>query len=234
MTPAVDLGILGGMGPRATHYFTGEILKAIEVNHHPRRDQDYPSLIVRYACQIPDRTVMLTVDTTTLIEVISREAQTLVDLGCPAIIMPCITAHALLDLGLTSFPFIDVRKITADHIASVFSEATVGILATRGARLSRAVDKFLPSKRPAVILEEPEEQALMDFIYESAKNWSGAADTSLLKTLGCRLRDRGCDVIIAACSEVEMCLAQDQSMPNDFLLPLQQTAQFWAGNWNKL
>ena len=180
MKPPADLGILGGMGPQATHYFTDELLTAIEARHRPRRDQDYPSIFVRYACHIPDRTSALLTDRGPLVRAIAREAEILVELGCPKILMPCITAHALLDSELSGFPFLDIRQVVATHIANSFANATVGILATRGARVSGAVNKLLPATHQAVSLDDREQEQLMNFIYREAKTWGGGKDISPL------------------------------------------------------
>jgi aspartate racemase len=233
MTPLIDLGILGGMGPRATNYFMDQLLTATELRHHPERDQDYPNLVVRYACQLPDRTAMLTSDRAALVNAISKEAQNLVDLGCPKLIMPCITAHALLDSELSRFPFIDVRKTVAHHIARFCSEARVGVLATRGARISRSIDRFLASTQQLMPLEPDEEQSLMNFIYGAAKTWNGGKDVSAVETVANKLRSRGCTVIIAACTELEMCLAQTGTVQEDILLPLKIAAESWVSNWTK-
>jgi len=233
MTPLIDLGILGGMGPRATNYFMDQFLEAIELRHHPERDQDYPNLLVRYACQLPDRTAMLTSDRPALAGAISKEAQNLVNLGCRQIVMPCITAHALLDSELSHFPFVDVRKTVAHHIATFFSQARVGILATRGARISRSIDRLLPPTQKVIPLEEDEEQSLMNFIYGSAKTWNGGNDIAAVDVVANGLRSRGCDIIIAACTELEMCLAQPGQAQDDILLPLKITANSWASNWTR-
>jgi aspartate racemase len=230
--PPADLGILGGMGPQATHYFTDELLTAIEARHRPRRDQDYPSIFVRYACHLPDRTSALLTDREPLVRAIVREAEILVELGCSQILMPCITAHALLDSELSGFPFIDVRKVVATHIASSFARATVGILATRGARLS-GVNKLLPNAQKAVLLEDREEEKLMHFIYGEAKTAGGGKDISTLRDLANRLRQRGGDVIIAGCTEVEMCLARDVTEEDGFLFPLRTAARFFAAAWSR-
>jgi len=229
----VDLGILGGMGPRATHYFTEELLTAIEERHHPNKDQDYPNIFVRYACQIPDRTSMLLNDPVQLRDAIAREAQILVELGCPKIVMPCITAHAILDSDLSEFPFIDIRRIVADQTARHFPTATVGILATRGARYSRTIDKFLGTTQNLMVLQDQEEDRLMAFVYDEAKTWNFGKDISILMELASNLRKRGCDVIIAGCSEVEMCLVQHSHGENGVVLPLRVAAKSYAANWSK-
>jgi len=231
--PPADLGILGGMGPQATHYFTGELLTAVEVRHHPQRDQDYPNIIARYACHIPDRTSALLTDRGPLARAIAREAQILVELGCPKIMMPCITAHALLDSELSGFPFLDIRQIVATHLANSFANATVGILATRGARVSGAVNKLLPATHKAVSLDDGEQEQLMNFIYREAKTWGGGKDVSPLVNLANQLRQRGADVVIAGCTELEMCLARYATEQAGFVFPLRTAAQFFAATWSR-
>lgn len=225
------LGVLGGMGPRATHYFTEELLSAIESQHHPKKDQDYPTFYVSYACHVPDRTSILTSNCQHLLDAVSREAQFLVETGCSKILMPCISAHALLDSGLSQFPFLDVRKVTAAHVANRFPKAILGVLATRGARLSGAIRKLLPSAQHSEFLNDQEEEMLMSFIYQNAKTWIRGKDISAVKGLVGKLRQRGCDLIIAGCTEVEFCLARYAPQEHDLIFPLRITAQFYATTW---
>jgi len=221
------------MGPQATHYFTDELLTAFETRHRPRKDQDYPSIFIRYACHIPDRTSALLTDREPLVRAIAREAEILVELGCPKLLMPCITAHALLDSELSGFPFLDIRQVVATHIANSFANVTVGILATRGARISGAVNKLLPVTHQAVALDAREEEKLMNFIYGEAKTWGGGKDISPLRDLADNLRQRGGDVIIAGCTEVEMCLARHAEKQKGFIFPLRTAAQFFAATWSR-
>ena len=232
MNPPADLGILGGMGPQATHYFTDELLTAIETRHRPRRDQDYPSIFVRYACHVPDRTSALLTDRGPLARAIAREAEILVELGCSQILMPCITAHALLDSELSGFPFLDVRKIVATHIGNVFAKATVGILATRGARISGAAARLLPVTHTAMFLQDRDEEKLMRFIYGEAKTWGRGTDVSTLTDLANQLRQGGSDLIVAGCTEVEMCLARHATENDGFVFPLRTAAAFFAAGWS--
>jgi aspartate racemase len=221
------------MGPRATHYLTDELLTAIEARHRPQRDQDYPNIFVRYACHIPDRTSALLTDRGPLVRAIAREAQILVELGCPKILMPCITAHALLDSELSGFPFLDIRQVVATHLANSFANATVGILATRGARISGVAAKLLATTHKAVSLEDPDEEKLMNFIYREAKTWGGGKDISPLRHLADKLRQRGADVIIAGCTELEMCLARYATEQESFIFPLRTAAQCFASTWSR-
>jgi aspartate/glutamate racemase len=167
------------------------------------------------------------------LEAVEKEARILVGLGCSKIVMPCITAHALLDSGLSQFPFIDVREVVAARIAVSFPEETVGILATRGARLSRAVEKFLPRTQHGLFLDERDEEAFMSFIYAQAKTWKGGRDVSPLRGLANKMRQRGCGVIIAGCTEAEMCFARYAPEETSLVLPLRTVAQFYATTWSR-
>ena len=228
------LGVLGGMGPRATHYFTEALLAAIEARHRPEKDQDYPNIFVRYACDIPDRTLSLITETDRehLFDLIAREAEILLELGCEKLVMPCITTHAALDSRLSQLPFIDVRSIVAAQVASSFPTARVGVLATSGARLSHAVDKLVPKSQSAICLDSEDERRLMAFIYGQAKTWRAERDVSVLDDLADKLRQRGCDLIVAGCTEVEMCLARSPRQDTTIVLPLRSVAEFYATTWS--
>lgn len=220
------VGILGGMGPRATHYFTGELLSAIERTTHPAKDQDYPHFVVDYACHVPDRTASLHDDRDGLVRAIKSEAAMLSGLGCELLVMPCMTAHAVLDSPeFRALPFLDLRRLVANHLRSRPPCTSVGVLATRGARLAGTTRAMVPAERDAIHLSASEEQDLMSFIYEAAKTWTQGQTITPVKVAIDRLRGRGCDMIVAGCTELEMCLARSAEPPPGVVFPLRLAAE---------
>jgi len=222
----VDLGVLGGMGPQATHYFVGELLRAVEDRHQPSCDQDYPNIIVRYACHLPDRTGSYERDDLgSFVAALTRELEILIELGCPQIIIPCITAFMVARPNISQFPIIDIPLLVSDRMTQLYTGARFGVMATTGARLSGVVDRFGGGSLNIESLTTQEEQMLMSFVYSKAKTWQGRHDIAALVDISERLYKRGCDFIIAGCTEVEMCLAQFAHDDSRYIFPLRLAAE---------
>src|SRR6185312_10175271 len=164
----IDLGVLGGMGPQATQYFVEELLRSVEVRQKPRHDQEYPNVLVRFACYLPDRTTALERNLEPFAEAFIREANALLDLGCPKIVVPCITAHSVIQPRMAHLPVVDLPRVVAAHLRNTRPGARVGVLATRGTRLAGVIDKFVDEGQEVVVLPVQEEKELMAVIYEKA------------------------------------------------------------------
>ena len=226
--PRVQIGVLGGMGPRATHYFLGELLQSVERLWKPQKDQDYPDLHVRYACFLPDRTASFEGDPQPFLKVFQRELEMLVDLGCNPIVIPCITAHAALDALNSAFPVIDIRRLVAEFVDRQWTNARIGLLATRGSRITGVTSKFSEDPNRIISLDAENEDALMRFVYGEAKAAKVVGPpTSLLRIVD-SLQQRGADIIIAGCTEVEMHLSPFLSDNPQIVFPLRLVASTLA------
>lgn len=227
----IDLGVLGGMGPLATHYFMGEILRAVVDRRRPQRDQDYPNIIVRYACHLPDRTAVLESDPAPFAKALKEEIALLAGLGCRRMVVPCITAHPFLAGLAAKFGVMDIPQIVSAHLAREFPGSRLGVLATRGARGAGVAGMFSSGAGPALVLPPDEEEALMAFVYRDAKTGRANGEGPKLFELAERLRRRGCDLVIAGCTEVEMCLAGKTRAVNGFVFPLRIVADTFVAEW---
>jgi aspartate racemase len=224
-----SIGILGGMGPRATHYFVEELLDACERLVRPACDQDYPDMHVHFACSNPDRTAaMVGGDAAGVRRTLLREVQQLVARGCDPIVVPCLSAHAVLDPVPESIPLLDLRRVTFEYLATrIGGSCSVGVLGTRGTSLSIRRGALRPFSKMAVqVLSDSDEERLMSLIYRDVKTGavSEATIDGLLRLCG-RLRRAGATVVVAGCTEVEMCLASSRRTPPYVVFPLRLTAR---------
>jgi len=83
------IGILGGMGPRATDYLFDLIISHTAA----KSDKDHPRVLISSNSKIPDRTAHLVDNGPSPLPLLIKEARRLQTAGADFIVMPCITAH---------------------------------------------------------------------------------------------------------------------------------------------
>lgn len=105
-----SLGILGGMGPAATHYFFGKVIE----HRNATTDQDHIRVVIDSNPSIPDRTEYLLGDGPSPLPKLQAAARVLEAADVSAIAMPCHTSHYFLDEleGFVTVPFIDMIEET--------------------------------------------------------------------------------------------------------------------------
>jgi aspartate racemase len=133
------IGILGGMGPRATVYFEQKLLDKLV-----GPDQSLPRIVVVNDGGIPDRTAYLCRDGEDPIPCLMDNAEALLRLDPDVICVPCNTAHADRVLGRLQsqldLPLLDMPLAALEEAERVSCHAVL-ILGTMGTKLSRVYEK---------------------------------------------------------------------------------------------
>ena len=104
------IGLLGGMGPEATVYFFGLIIK----NTAAARDQDHIPVIIYNRPQIPERTAAVLGKGPSPVPLLREGIRRLARAGADFVVIPCITAHAFLP---------DIKAAARIPILSLVDEA---------------------------------------------------------------------------------------------------------------
>src|SRR5258708_3442066 len=131
------IGILGGMGPRATVYFEQRLLDKLR-----GPDQSLPKIVPINDGAIPDRTEYLKGAGADPLPALRRNARSLLRLSPDLVCVPCNTAHADQILGrlLADVPLPTV-DMPAAALRLVAGHSRVLILGTEGTKLSRVYDR---------------------------------------------------------------------------------------------
>lgn len=223
-----SIGILGGMGPRATQYFVGELLNEFENAAHPISDQHYPDMFVHFACSNPDRTAAIEADPTGLCKLLREQLDQLEQAGCNFLMMPCITAYAVLGPIGASGALVNVPDLISRRLA-MLGPGPFGVLSTRGTR------RLLGSKRISfgsteklLFLDGSQEEYLMQIIYKDLKSGATTREAAIggMLSLYEALRASGASHVIAGCTEVEMVLAPDLRCPDGLVCPMRCAAEW--------
>lgn len=194
----LTVGILGGMGPRATVVFQQRLFDAFRGS-----DQDLPRIISVNDGSIPDRTNFLNKEGSDPYQALLRSANILKNAGVDIVCMPCNTAHAPQILGRLqgnlALPIIDMPAATLATAETLLAKNLV-ILGTRGTRLSRVYQ----SRSINISCKFPNEQQQnqVDKTIELIK--LGSLDQVDIQALRNTIEQAGCDAAVLACTELSL------------------------------
>jgi aspartate/glutamate racemase len=195
------LGILGGMGTRASQYFVSKWLSEVERLMSPNCDQDYPDFIVHNAASTPPRNALSLQAARYSLQTSLRALQRL---GCDSIIMPCITAHVALGEHRRNYPLFDIFEIVASSLRQ-HRATNVGVLCTPLARDHGVGELFSPWAPPIMLDSSWDEQILrvIDGLKASVVRQEVLAS---LDKLDSALRSMGANTVVLGCTEFELAL----------------------------
>ena len=200
------LGIIGGMGPKATAVFFNQI-----VDHTvAASDAEHIDMVILNNTKIPDRTAaILSGNLQPVFDELHSSIRQLESLGVHNIAIPCNTACFFADKlqQAANVPIINIVEETAKYIKELSSKdgkgkVVVGVLATDGTIMSgtyqRALERYgLHYVSPAKELQTK----VMDLIYNQIKK-TGKGSLSDFNHLVEEMMKLGCDYIVLGCTEL--------------------------------
>lgn len=197
------LGVLGGMGPMATAHFLEQLVAATPAT----KDQEHIPVVVWSDGRIPDRTDAILGRGPSPLPAMNEGWRALRNAGADLIAIPCNTAHAFvaeLD-GRPQHEFIDMIAATIDAAADM-SSGRVGLLATRGTRLSELYDRAAKERGLSLVhVTDADQEHLVDEAIRSVKEGTHSDMAARLIERATRsLAASGCDVVMAACTEIPL------------------------------
>jgi len=215
---AKKIGILGGMGPEATMYMFGLIIKNTKV----REDQDHIPIIIYSNPKVPHRTDAIFKKGPSPTPLLIEGVKILNQAGANFIIIPCVTAHYFLPevAKAVEFSYLSLLgeslKWAQEHIPAL---KKVGLISSTGTLESGLFHNTYKSAGIEVIGPEEEEQdTVMTAIYGprgiKAGYTTGVSKEMIVNTAKI-LAGRGAEAIIAGCTEVPLVLK-----PEDIPVPL--------------
>ncbi len=200
------IGIIGGMGPKATCELLEKIIKYTDAS----KDQEHIDIILECDSKIPDRSEAILnggEDPTPELVACGRR---LIDAGAEILVMHCNTVHYFYDAVAEkmSVPVFHMLRETAKSLAEAGIKK-VGVLATTGTKLSGVYDKALTEYGvEAVYPSGAKQDLLMSLVYDFAKRGSGEFDEDGMRDILTSLREAGTEKLIIGCTEVPILLRQ--------------------------
>jgi aspartate racemase len=198
------LGVLGGMGPKATSVFFEKVIQNTESNC----DQDHIDMIILNHASLPDRTMsILDHQEEAFVKAIGKDIKLLEASGVANIALTCNTAHYFYEQmqALTDVPIINMVDETIKAIYLKYgADSKVGILATNGTRRSGIYKNSCHKYNLEPYFPEPDVQdRVMDIIYNDVKGELEVGSNNKLEDI---IKDlifeQNCKCVILACTEL--------------------------------
>lgn len=205
------IGVLGGMGPAATVDFLGKLLGAAGA----ARDQDHPRILVDCDPTLPDRHAAIRGEGPSPGPRLASMARGLSKAGAEVLCMPCNTAHAFEAeiRAATPATFVSIVEATADAAARLATAAApIGLLAAQGALDADLYGRALAARgRDLVRLSGGAQARFMALIWRIKAGDVGASVRTGVRGLARELTEQGASVVVAACTEVPLVLADGEA-----------------------
>lgn len=204
------VGVLGGLGPKATAYFMDMLID----NTKADCDQNHIDTIIFNHASIPDRTAyILDNNNDNPVNYIINDAKKLETLGCDFLVMPCNTSHFMYDeiQSNVNIPIINMVMEVCNIINNNDNIKKVGLMATLGTIKSKNYDKYL-TKELFIGNEEINKQ-VMSLIYDKVKRGIKVDKNEFYNVLDYYF-DNSCDIVIMGCTELSV-IVRDNNLYND-------------------
>lgn len=198
------LGVIGGMGPKATALFYDGVIDHTVAES----DQDHIDMIILNKTDIPDRTkAIISGDGQVVINALTDCATLLQKLGVSVIAMPCNTAHYYYNeiQSSVSIPMINmVQASVRCAIEQIGDVKKIGIMATDGT-IAAAVyhDECNRQGVEPVDLSSERQSDVMSIIYDDVKSGKPGDPEKFNRVIE-EFMQKECDAVILACTELSV------------------------------
>ncbi len=190
-------GILGGLGPETT----AKIYLAVAL----QESQEYPGILisnVSFPKYLENEIIQKSKDCSLILPHLCNSIKQLEKAKVDFIVIPCNTLHSLLPLLREKFKtkFIDLTEEVGEKIREE-GYRKVGILSTTKTKESKIYDNYL--KNVEVIYPDDSEQyKVSKIIIRIIRKKANKQDRKYLENLIIKLKKRGAEKIILACTDL--------------------------------
>ena len=198
------LGVLGGMGPKATSVFFDKVI----ANTEAHKDQDHIDMIILNHASLPDRTMaILDHQEHVFLEAIEKDIKMLERVEVANIALTCNTAHYFYE-QMQAMTDVNIINMVDETIKFIFEKygagSKVGILCTDGTRRSGIYKYGCHKYNLEPYFPDADVQArVMDIIYNDVKG-EMVVDTNekLEAIINDLIYKEHCQYVILACTEL--------------------------------
>lgn len=213
------LGVLGGMGPAATVDFMEKVIDCTGAD----TDQENIPMIVCSASNIPDRTAYILGNGPDPLPDMIVAVRRLERAGATRIAIPCNTAHywhAALQ-AVTPLPILHIVEVVCDVLErepNAKARGPIGILATHGTLAAGIYSQHLAERGFSSLQPQGDDQHEVMRAIGLVKAGCTTEAVEPLMRQAQKLWDRGCSVVVMACTEIPVALAHRPEVAQGRLL----------------
>jgi aspartate racemase len=203
------VGILGGMGPAATADFYNKLIAVTPA----ATDQEHLRVIVWADPSVPDRSLAITGDGEDPTPQLIAGARQLARAGASFYVVACNGAHAFLPRVRqeVDLEYLSIIEVTADYVSSLPYARHAGLLATDATLQSDLYQSALCKAGVTPVVPSADDQrTVMETIYAVKAGRLHQDQRAALADVAARMVDSGADVVIAACTEIPLAIADDE------------------------
>lgn len=205
------LGIIGGMGPKATSVFVDKLIAHTDAH----RDQEHIDMVILNHASLPDRTeVIMSGKSEVFLNEIAKDIRLLEHAGVANIAIPCNTSHYFHRemQALTPIPIIHIVEETLQEIGKrVAPGSKIGVLATNGTLKSgiyrEACEKY---GMRYYEVDAATQDRVMHIIYNEVKRDLNVGTSEVESLILKLVNEAGCDCVIIACTELSCITLSDE------------------------
>lgn len=200
----LTIGVVGGMGPYATH----ALFKAILGNTPTRRDWDHPRVVIDNNPKIPSRARAFLFGGADPVPHLVRSADGLRTIGADFVIMSCNSTHYFLPRvrEQTDVEFIDMIEETSRLVVAGGCRS-VGILGGEVTVQGKIYERWLDPAGIVVLHVNAEDQKIVRSTIEDGKSNSANHVTCYrVQRLIDGLAQRGAQAVILSCTELPLAM----------------------------
>ena len=203
------VGVLGGMGPKATVYFCDMVID----NTKAFSDQEHVDMIISNHSSIPDRTLYLNNEGESPVPYLISDAKMLEICGCDFLVLTCNTSHFAYDdiVKEIHIPLINMPKETCDIINNNPKVRKVGLMATSGTIKAGVYEKYL--QKEIYYPNDELNNKVMNLVYGKVKQGKKVSKEEFYQVLDKFFQD-GCDMVIMGCTELSV-IVRDNDLYQD-------------------
>jgi aspartate racemase len=203
----IKIGIIGGMGPKATNQFLDRITELTDAE----KDQDHVRYILYSDPEIPNRIDAYFKRMESPVQAINRGIDFMEKNGITTVAIPCNTAHIWFNEFHGKPGILNMIELTTDHVIKS-GYIRPGILATTATLKSGLYLDSLHSSGIETIVPYAGETVMK--AVHAVKLGKIEEGKSILKPVVKELEIRGADSIIMACTEIPVILSNgDTELP---------------------
>ena len=199
----MSLGIIGGMGPKATSVFVDRIIERTEANS----DQEHLDMVILNHASLPDRTrAIIEKKEALFLQAIDKDMKLLEAASVSHIAIPCNTSHYFYDQmqNMTTVPIIHMVDETIRQVRTRYpAHCNVGIVATDGTIHSEVYQKGCEHYGLTLIQPNKKlQREVMRLIYDKVKRNVPVDPIEFEQLVEQLLILYDCKCVIIACTEL--------------------------------